>query len=1071
MFNKSLGYLAGKQHIVYVGESVFQGAGMSDKTTVKLGLMPPLTGLVGIYGSEIVHAAQVACQEINEEGGVLGMPLELVIEDDGSLPESAVVAAGKLVHEHKCTAIIGNLLSNSRIAVAYRVAEPNKVPYLNFSFYEGSILSRYFFHFAALPNQQIHKMIPYMSDRFGKRMFFAGNNYEWPRGSIDAAKIALQTVNGNIVGEEYLPIGVDENVIDGLLDRVEQASPDVFVPYFAGSDQVTLLTRFTARGLKRRMAVVMGHYDEMMASQLPADVREGFYSSNTYFMTVASDKNREFLERLEKIPDVDGIWPEGNGILTNFGEGTYACVKAFARAANSAKSLDAEQLIETLKNISVDSPQGTLTMNPVHHHAKVNTYLSRCDARGVFNIVEKFGAIEPSLPERYNHQRISHQATLEDDIRLQARMLEQMSDGVLLVSTTDEKIIYANAGAEKMLGFQDKELCHLSFSEIYSGNVNQRISAVDYEELISILNNKGEWKGISDTLKKDGELIWCDTSISTFTHPIYGEVWLATFRDISERISAESALRHSENRYRRIERATNDGLWEWNVQTGYDYFSPRWLEMLGYSENELPYKVETFVSLVHPDDSEPVKNAIEIHFTQGVNFDMEMRLKHKQGHYIWVRSRGQVEKDQAGEPVLMAGTIIDITESKKAEVELNKYRWHLEELVEERTRELTRARDEAQRASQAKSTFLSRMSHELRTPMNAILGFTQVLEIGNPTGEQSEYIREILTAGNHLLGLIEELLDLSRIESGKLLVNIGEINLSYLLKNVLQITRPLAINSKISISNNCPDGYFVQADETRLSQIFINLITNATKYNNAGGIILLSCEMKSANILTVSVSDTGEGINEEDIPKLFRPFERLGAEKSGIDGTGIGLALSQKLAELMGARIYVVSKKGVGSTFSIDLPLAIEKTAPLNSDVAVRVLSDECRNILYIEDNAANMRVVEAMLKSRKSINFIPATNGEYGLEMAQLCAPDVILLDIQLPGMDGYQILEKLQENPNTKNIPVIAVSADAMPIDIEEGLKSGFKHYITKPIEIEMLINAINDVLPAKSGAYIAI
>lgn len=243
--------------------------------SIKLGLMPPLTGVVGMYGDEIVRAAQFACQEINDEGGILGTPLELVVEDDGSLPESAVAAANRLVTQHRCTALIGNLLSNSRIAVAYQIAEPRRIPYLNFSFYEGSILSRYFFHFAALPNQQIERMIPSMRERFGQRMFFAGNNYEWPRGSIDAAKTVLATVGGQTVGEEYLPLGLRHEAIEALLDQVEAAAPDVFVPYFAGEDQLKLLTRFSERGLKSRMAVVMGHFDEVMALGSPKQCVRG----------------------------------------------------------------------------------------------------------------------------------------------------------------------------------------------------------------------------------------------------------------------------------------------------------------------------------------------------------------------------------------------------------------------------------------------------------------------------------------------------------------------------------------------------------------------------------------------------------------------------------------------------------------------------------------------------------------------------------------------------------------------------------------------------------------------------
>ena len=451
--------------MIALDQSNKHGFIMTQKT-VKLGLMPPLTGLVSIYGEEISRAGQIACQEVNENGGVLGQPLQLVIEDDGSLPESAVAAAEKLVTQHHCTAIIGNLLSNSRIAVAYRVAEPHKIPYLNFSFYEGSILSRYFFHFAALPNQQIDRMIPYMREKFGPRMFFAGNNYEWPRGSIYAAKFALKRAGGEIVGEEYCPIGVDAETIERLLDHVEAAAPDVFVPYFAGTDQVNLLTRFTERGLTKHIAVVMGHYDEMMASTLPAEVREGFYSSNTYFMSVDSAENRDYLARLAKFPGVNGIWPNGNGILTNFGEGTYICVKAFAQAANLAGSLDPEALVEALKTIALKAPQGLVQMNPVHHHARVNTYLTRCERNGTFTIIEKFGEIEPVMPERYRHQLVSQRATLEEDIRLQSRMLEQMSEGILLVGTQDGAILYTNPGAEKLFGYGQGEMVGLPITVI-----------------------------------------------------------------------------------------------------------------------------------------------------------------------------------------------------------------------------------------------------------------------------------------------------------------------------------------------------------------------------------------------------------------------------------------------------------------------------------------------------------------------------------------------------------------------------------------------------------------------------
>ncbi len=899
------------------------------ENSVKLGLMPPLTGLVGIYGSEIERAGRIACQEVNENGGVLGRPLELVVEDDGSLPESAVAAAEKLVDHHRCVSIIGNLLSNSRIAVAYRVAEPRKIPYLNFSFYEGSILSRYFFHFAALPNQQIDRMIPYMLKQYGPRMYFAGNNYEWPRGSIDAAKRALVRAGGAIVGEEYCPIGVDAETIERLLDHLEAVAPDVFVPYFAGADQVHLLTRFTQRGLKKCIAVVMGHYDEIMASILPPEVRAGFYSSNTYFMAVDSDANRNYLARLAGQPGVSGIWPQGNGILTNFGEGTYLCVKAFANAANQAGSLDHEALIDTLKTIQVSGPQGIVRMDPATQHAAINAYLSRCEANGVFAIVEKFGAIDPVLPERYKHQRISHQATLEDDIRLQARILEQMSEAVLLINSANASIVYSNAGAERMFGYGKGELIDQPIAMLNGHSKNNPRDTAG--EIIRILNEHGAWQGDIENIKKDGTTFWCSASISTFTHPTHGEVWLAVHRDI--------------------------------------------------------------------------------------------------------------------------------TQIKTLQQELEQHRLHLEELVRERTHALQTAKNEAERANRAKSEFLSRMSHELRTPMNAILGFAQVLETENINPEQLDFVSEIHRAGDHLLVLIDELLDLSRIDAGKMLTVLQSVNVRSAVFDALQITQPLISSRQIGLINQCDAHATVLADPTRLKQILVNLLSNAAKYNHEGGRIVLECQCRDDKLLRIAVTDSGPGIAPEKQAYLFQPFERLGAEYTEVGGTGIGLALSKQLAELMGGTLGIDSSPGMGSTFWLDLPTAsaVEETlTPALPDIPINADSAQ-HKVLYIEDNAANLRLVEAMFRHQPQLMLLSASNGEYGLELARRYRPDAILLDIHLPGMNGYAVLDALKADSSTRDIPVLALSADAMPIDIEKGLKAGFVEYLTKPIGIEDLMQAM--------------
>jgi diguanylate cyclase (GGDEF)-like protein/PAS domain S-box-containing protein len=517
--------------------------------------MPPLTGLVDMYGAEIVWAARIACAEVNELGGVLGRPLELLVEDDGSLPSTAVPAAHKLV-DAGCVSIIGNLLSNSRIAVADQVAEPRSVPYLNFSFYEGSISARHFFHFAALPNQQIDRMIPWMAKEYGPKMYFAGNNYEWPRGSIDAAKRALQARGGDILGEDYLSLGASAAEIEGLLDRVGRSGCDVFVPYFAGSDQIALLTRFTELGLKKRMAVVMGHYDEVMVSRLPPRVREGFFSSNTYFMSVDSPENRAYLERLAGLPEVTGIWPAGNGMLSNFGEGTYLCVKAFAAAAEAAGSLDVGSLLKALENVSLRGPQGLVTMDASTHHAYVNGFLACCRANGTFDIVERFGRLRPEIPARYRRvaavdaakvstavapSPVPSAAEAEPDADIANQVLSA-ADVAVVATDADGLIVQASAQAGAMFGYAPEEMAGMSVQLLvpphYRASHAKHMTAFVAGDAHSRpMRERGELTGY----RKDGTFFPLEASIAKVRR---GDGWLlvATLQDISERKRAEEEL-------------------------------------------------------------------------------------------------------------------------------------------------------------------------------------------------------------------------------------------------------------------------------------------------------------------------------------------------------------------------------------------------------------------------------------------------------------------------------------------------------------------------------------------------
>ncbi|NQU56556.1 MAG: ABC transporter substrate-binding protein, partial [Rhodospirillales bacterium] len=906
-------------------------------TPIKLGLMPPLTGLVGMYGPEIARAGLIACQEVNENGGVLGRPLELVVEDDGSLPESAVAAAENLVIRDRCSAIIGNLLSNSRIAVAYRVAEPRKIPYLNFSFYEGSIVSRYFFHFAALPNQQIERMIPYMREKFGPRMFFAGNNYEWPRGSIHASKIALEGAGGVVVGEEYCPIGVNAADIESLLDQVAETAPDVFVPYFAGTDQLALLTRFTERGLKKRMGVVMGHYDEMMASNLSPEVREGFYSSNTYFMTVDTPGNRDFLARLSNFPEVTGVWPQGNGILTNFGEGTYICVKAFAEAANRAGSLESEALVDVLETIDIQSPQGTVQMSPQNHHAKVNTYLSRCGADGVFSIIEEFGAIDPILPDRYRHQAVKQSATLEEDLRLQARILELMSEAVFLVGVEDRSVVYANPGAERMFGYDAGELLGLPITQFCQAPEGG--SKTFFEDVFSVLVHKGEWQGEIRRNAKDGSDGICSLSVFAFTHPIHGEVWLFVATDITERKEVEERMRgaveslqegfalfDADDRlvaindvYRQINpkaqeimekglgfedliraniesgriveaigreekfirdriqqhqnpgppilRQHSNGRWDIIKETrtpeggvaltfaditerkkveealqksearlaGILNIAPEAVIAIGdhlnirvYNEGaERIFGYRADEVLGHPLDILMPERFREGHSKHVAEFDHSQktyRLMSDRQEIMGLRKDGtefpataSVSKLEIGGEKLFTVVLQDITERKKAEAEI------------------IASKEEAEFANRAKSEFLANMSHELRTPLNSIIGFSDMLisEIFGPQQDRrySDYATAINVSGTHLLKIISDILDISKIEAGEATVEDIEIDVGKAVSDCIAMVGGRTEEAGVDVEAHMPDHLpTLRADERQLKQIVINLLSNATKF-------------------------------------------------------------------------------------------------------------------------------------------------------------------------------------------------------------------------------------------------
>jgi signal transduction histidine kinase/ActR/RegA family two-component response regulator len=395
----------------------------------------------------------------------------------------------------------------------------------------------------------------------------------------------------------------------------------------------------------------------------------------------------------------------------------------------------------------------------------------------------------------------------------------------------------------------------------------------------------------------------------------------------------------------------------------------------------------------------------------------------------------------------------------------------------EKEKTLALAKEEAEEASRAKSEFLSSMSHELRTPMNAILGFAQILEFDKVLAEdQQDSVHEILKAGYHLLDLINEVLDLAKIESGHIDLLLEPVKLSALVEECFSLVTPVADNRGISLRYADVNGYTVRADKTRLKQVLLNLLSNAIKYNREQGSVRLEVETVNENELRISISDTGNGIAEEQFEGLFQPFNRLNAEGSEIEGTGIGLAITRNLVEMMGGRIGVDSEQGLGSSFWVELPQESFED-PVGQDISEEYSVDNTaevaghqHTVLYIEDNPANLKLVSQILAKRQHINLITAHEPKLGLELASTHRPELILLDINMPRMDGYQVLSVLQSDERLKHIPVVAITANAMPQDIERSKNSGFADYLSKPLDVSIFLDVVEKHLTTGTASIVS-
>ena len=671
------------------------------------------------------------------------------------------------------------------------------------------------------------------------------------------------------------------------------------------------------------------------------------------------------------------------------------------------------------------------------------------------------------------------QQSLRDSSALVQTILNTVVDGIVTLHARGGIIESVNPAMAHMFGYSAAELAGKGFGLLIPElDQDQHNVSLDYYGVSDAARAVGMGREVMG-LRKDGSRFPLEISVSEMT--LRGQRYFTgILRDITARKHAEEALRKGGALQNAIFNSANFSSIATDARGVIQIFNVGAERMLGYMAADVMNKI-TPAAISDPQeliarasslsaelgtDIAPGFDALVFKARRGLEDIYELTYIRKDGSRFAAVVSVTALRDDADAIIgyLLIGT--DNTARKLVEAE----RARLDHALKIQNIELETARATAEKANQTKSDFLSSMSHELRSPLNAILGFAQLMESGKPppTPAQVGSIAQILKAGWYLLELINEILDLALIESGRLSMSMEPVSLSEVLLDCQTMIEPQALKRHIGMqfpafSAPC----FVLADRTRVKQVFVNLLTNAIKYNCVNGSVKVTFQPGHDGKVQVSVHDTGEGLSAKKLDQLFQPFNRLGQEDSDEEGTGIGLVVSKRLVELMGGEIGARSTVGVGSEFWIELNLADPHTLiadashPLTTVDAPLIEGKKIRTLLYVEDNQANMELVAQLIGRRADLQLLRAADGMRGMTMARTHLPDIILMDINLPGISGLQALKLLREDPATSHIPVMALSANAMPRDIERGLEAGFFRYLTKPIKITEFMLALDQSL----------
>jgi PAS domain S-box-containing protein len=557
------------------------------------------------------------------------------------------------------------------------------------------------------------------------------------------------------------------------------------------------------------------------------------------------------------------------------------------------------------------------------------------------------------------------------------------------------------------------------------------------------------------TLRRDGSVRWIVMRTDVDRVRTDQRRILGVAMDVTEHHRALDALRDASQRAALITRHAGIGTWD-SDNDGHEHWDAQMFQLRGLEPGEHAPKREERLALVHPDDLGVVLDSLAGAPEAQPPAAYEFRVRLPGGSYRWLASRSAAVLDDAGHTVRRVGVNWDITESKNAEM----------------------ARQQAalaERGIQAKSQFLSRMSHELRTPLNAVLGFTQLLQIEARKSGQADQLAKlehVRAAGDHLLSLINDVLDLSGLEAGEIRLSLQPVDLGALVRQSLPLLQSLATQHEVVVETRRAEG-FALADPTRLRQVLINLLSNAIKYNRRGGRVSVETWAEGSEA-RLTVRDTGRGLTPVQIAELFEPFNRFGVEHEGIEGTGIGLTIVKTLVDGMGGRIAVASEPGNGTAFEVTLPAAAApadraassvEALPQPMPASVSSTSIDGK-ILYIEDNHVNVILVEELVMSLGGLTIVSEATGTGGVRRAASLRPDLVLVDMQLPDFDGYEVLRRLRAQPATRSTPCVALSANAMSEDIERGLAAGFAEYWTKPIDFGVFITALQRFFPGDAA-----